>query len=579
MFFLAPKGPSINDLTAFRQLPPEAFSSFAQELRQELLCYLDQSGGHLASNLGCVELTMALHWVFDSPHDRIFFDTGHQAYVHKLLTGRRGQFSTLRKKGGLAPFPHHEESPHDPFCPGHGGTALSTAMGCAWAHQLLGKSQQVIAVLGDAALNSGMTLEAFNQLSETTLNLLVIINDNGYSISRTVGGPHFWKSALDRFNVYREPLDGHDTCALIERLRHAASLPGPRLLWLQTQKGKGYLPAELDPVAYHSVAPGFLKTGKQSLEKPSTISSLSFTAAFSRWVEETASVVPHLAVICPAMTESSGLRSFALAYPERFYDTGMAEQHALGLAAGLAAQGWLPIVAIYSTFLQRAFDQIIHDLALPGLKVILAIDRAGIVGPDGPTHAGIFDLAVLRMIPGITVMLPADEHELRGMFNLALTLGLCAIRYPKADCLPSVGLNFSAVERGKASLVRKGKQVALVTSGSLVETALAVGNQLDASVVSLRFAVPLDVAFLKDLFAEHNLLIVVEETPLSGGLGEAILAVLNPLPKGKRVVLKGLSPQFPTTGTREEILSDLGLDQQGIQQFVEEQQKLKEVEL
>ncbi|NNM67164.1 MAG: 1-deoxy-D-xylulose-5-phosphate synthase, partial [Spirochaetales bacterium] len=388
----------LTSLEVFRRLPPEVFGQLAHEIRQELLRCVNWSGGHLASNLGAVELSMALHWVFDSPRDRIFFDTGHQAYVHKILTGRRSRLAGIRQKGGLAPFPHPDESPHDPFGPGHGGTALSTAMGCAWANRLSGNVHRVIAVLGDAALSSGMTLEALNHLADCELDVLIVLNDNGRSISPTVGGLEFWKPALARFSVLPEVVDGHDTEALVQALTAFAALRGPRLVIVKTIKGRGYPPAEKDPLAYHSVLPGFLHEAFPNARP-------SFTQVFGNWVCRAAESSPHVTALSPAMSEGSGLRKFAQLYPERFFDTGMAEQHALGMAAGLAAAGWRPIVAIYSTFLQRAWDQLVHDIVLPRLPVVLAVDRAGIVGSDGPTHAGIFDWGAL--VPGLTVMVPA----------------------------------------------------------------------------------------------------------------------------------------------------------------------------
>ena len=554
----------LTSLAAFKEFQPEAFVPLAHEIRQELVQSVNLSGGHLASNLGAVELTMALHWVFDSPRDRIFFDTGHQAYVHKILTGRRSRLASLRKKGGLAPFPHPEESPHDPFGPGHGGTALSAAMGHAWANRFLGSSHKVIAVLGDAALSSGMTLEALNHLADCGLDVLIVLNDNGRSISPTVGGLEFWKPALTRFAILPEAVDGHDTEALVKVFESASAKRGPRVVFVRTVKGRGYPPAEKDPLAYHSVLPGFLHEAAPK-GRP------SFTQVFGSWLCRTAEATPNLTVLCPAMSEGSGLRQFAELYPDRFFDTGMAEQHTLGMAAGLAAAGRRPIVAIYSTFLQRAWDQLVHDIALPRLPVVLAVDRAGSAGPDGPTHAGIFDAGLLCAVPGMTVMAPADDGELTGMFDLGLSItGPSAVRYPKALCPAVLPGNQAQVELGKASVLRRGRTVALLAWGALVAPALEAGAVLDATVVSMRFVQPLDLGLLKELWAEHRAFVTLEDNLVRGGGGEAILAALNPIPSGKILVMKGLRPEFPPVGEREALLAEWGLDVLGIQRTVEE---------
>jgi 1-deoxy-D-xylulose-5-phosphate synthase len=416
-----------------------------------------------------------------------------------------------------------------------------------------------------------MTLEALNHLADSGLDVLIVLNDNGRSISPTVGGSVFWKPALDRFAVLPDVLDGHDTEALVQALTVFSALRGPRLVFVKTIKGRGYLPAEKDPLAYHSVLPGFLHEAVPNARP-------SFTQIFGKWLCRVAEFSPRVTALSPAMIEGSGLRQFVQLYPERFFDTGMAEQHALGMAAGLAAAGWRPIVAIYSTFLQRAWDQLVHDIALPGLPVVLAVDRAGIVGPDGPTHAGIFEWGA--MVPGLTVMAPADEGELTGMFELGLSIsGPSVVRYPKAPCPSVLPGNQARVELGKASVLRSGHSVALLAWGALVAPALEAGNVLDATVVSMRFVQPLDIGLLKKLLGDHRVLVTLEENLVRGGCGEATLAALNPIPPDKILVMKGLKPEFPPAGEREELLAERGLDAFGIQRTVYEILSKREVTL
>ena len=594
-----------------RRLDEADLPKLADELRHFLIDTVSNTGGHLAAGLGTIELTIALHYVFNTPDDRLVWDVGHQTYPHKILTGRRARMPTLRQKHGLAGFPRREESIYDTFGVGHASTSVSAALGMAVAAAREGSDRQVVAVIGDGALSGGMAYEALNNAGNMDANLLVILNDNDMSISPNVGAmsnyltrilsgkvytsmregsktvlstiPPMWELAKRAeehmkgmvmpstlfeemgFNYYG-PIDGHNLHTLLKTLRNLRGLSGPRFLHVVTRKGKGYEPAEGDPCVYHGVTPFDPATGKME-KKPS---GKSYTQVFGDWLCDMAEADPRLIGITPAMREGSGLVSFSERFPKRYFDVGIAEQHALTFAAGLACEGYRPVVAIYSTFLQRAYDQLIHDICLQNLPVLLAIDRGGLVGPDGPTHAGSFDLAYLRCLPNMTVMTPADENELRRMLSTGFQLpGPSAVRYPRGTgCGVAIAPELTPLPVGKAEIRRSGRDTAILVFGTLLETALTVGEALNATVVNMRFVKPLDRDLVLELARTHELLVTVEENAIQGGAGSAVNECLMAANLTVTCLNLGLPDRFIEQGERVELLAECGLDAEGLRRAI-----------
>lgn len=572
----------IDTPAALRKLSRSALKTVAQELRQYLIYAVSGSGGHFASGLGAVELTVALHYVFETPQDRLVWDTGHQCYPHKVLTGRRGRMASIRAHGGISGFLQRMESPYDAFGAGHAGTSVGAALGMALAARHGDQSRRVVAVIGDGALGAGMAFEAINHAGDVKADLLVVLNDNQMSISPSVGALSTYLSRLrpsataqnslrpvrvstlfeELGFAYNGPVDGHDVEALVEELSGLKERGGPRLLHVVTRKGKGYAHAEHDPVSYHGVGQFDPQQGLQ----PKGQGHPTYTQIFGQWLCDMAERDRRLVAITPAMREGSGLTTFSERYPERFYDVGIGEQHAVTLAAGLACEGIKPVVAIYSTFLQRALDQLIHDVAIQELPVLFAIDRAGLVGADGPTHAGSFDLSYLRCVPGMTIMAPADENECRQMLYTGFLLdGPAAVRYPKEEGR-GVTLHepMSAIPMGRAEVCRRGQGVALLAFGVMLAPALEVGDMLDATVVNMRFIKPLDEAVVEEMARSHDLLVTIEDNVVVGGAGSGVNECMLALGSRTSVLNLGLPDRFLAHGGRQELLAACGLDAQGI---------------
>ena len=594
-----------------RALPADELPALAGELRDFIVASVAATGGHLASNLGAIELTLALHYVFDTPADRIVWDVGHQSYAHKILSGRREAMAGLRRAGGIAGFPRRSESEYDAFGTGHSSTSISAALGMAEAFRQTGSKQRAVAVIGDGALTAGMAFEALNNAGATDLPLLVVLNDNDMSISPNVGALNNYLARLmsgkfyaaarragDRvlsvappirelakraeehmkgmvtpgtlfeefgFN-YIGPIDGHDLDVLIDTLANVKRLNGPQFLHVVTRKGKGYEPAETNPCLYHGVArfdPAAGIADKQG-GRP------TYTQVFGDWLCDMAAADARLVGITPAMREGSGLVRFSQTYPQRYFDVGIAEQHALTFAAGLACEGVKPVVAIYSTFLQRAYDQLIHDIALQNLPVLLAIDRAGLVGADGPTHAGSFDLSYLRCVPNMLIAAPSDENECRRLLTTAfLHDGPAAVRYPRGSGGgAAIEAALAPVEIGRGVPRRRGREVALVAFGSLVAPALAAAGALDASVADMRFVKPLDLDLLRELATSHRLLVTLEENAVAGGAGAGVAEALAALGIAVPVLHLGLPDAFIEHGDPARMLGDCGLDAAGIEAAV-----------
>ncbi len=604
---------SPNDL---RALSRTQLGTLADELRDYLLTSVAQTGGHLSSNLGTVELTVALHYVFDTPHDRVVWDVGHQTYPHKILTGRRDQMATLRQRHGLSGFPRRDESEFDAFGTAHSSTSISAALGMAVAAQQKGEHRHAIAVIGDGAMTAGMAFEALNNGGVSHARLLVILNDNDMSISPPVGalnrylaqlmsgqfyaaaknvGKQVLKGAPPLFELakrfeehakgmvvpatlfekfgfnYIGPIDGHDLDSLIPTLENIKNLEGPQFLHVVTKKGQGYKLAEADPVAYHG--PGKFDPAV-GLVPPTVPAKTTFTQVFGQWLCDMAEQDPSLVGITPAMREGSGMVEFHKRFPDRYHDVGIAEQHALTFAAGLACEGVKPVVAIYSTFLQRAYDQVIHDVALQKLPIVLALDRAGIVGADGATHAGLYDIPFLRCIPNVSVACPADENECRQLLTTAYQQDHCvAVRYPRgAGVGVPVQPTLQALPFGKGEVRRQsqrtGKRIAILAFGTLLYPALKAGEALDATVVNMRWAKPLDTELLTTIAAEHDALVTVEEGATMGGAGSAVLEALQHLESTKPVLVLGVSDAFTEHGDPAKLLSEMGLDAVGIEASV-----------
>ncbi len=590
-----------------RQLPQEQLVILADELRRFLIQSISHTGGHLSAGLGTIELTIALHYVFNTPDDRLVWDVGHQSYPHKILTGRRELMPSLRQRGGMAGFPKREESPYDTFGVGHSSTSISAALGMALAAKAQGLTRKVAAVIGDGAMTAGMAFEALNHAGDLDANLLVILNDNEMSISPNVGGmanylarvlsgkfyssvresskkvlgkmPTVWELARRAeehmkgmvvpgtlfeelgFN-YIGPIDGHDLPTLVSTLRNMRDFEGPQFLHVVTKKGKGFTPAEENPCTYHGVG----KFDPDNGELLASAGATTYTQVFGQWLCDMAVADKRLVGITPAMREGSGMVEFSQQHPDQYFDVGIAEQHAVTLAAGMACDGMKPVVAIYSTFLQRAYDQLIHDVAIQNLPVLFAIDRAGLVGPDGPTHAGSFDLSFLNCIPNMVVMAPADENECRQMLYTGFQhTGPCAVRYPRgAGPGVAVEKEMTALPLGKAELRRKGKRVALLAYGSMLGAASAAAEQLDATLVNMRFVKPLDEAKVLKLAREHELLVTIEENAIIGGAGSLVATLLNTLDTPPQLIQLGLPDHFIEHGERTALLAGCGLDSQGI---------------
>lgn len=595
-----------------RQLP-----LLAEELRDFLVESVSRTGGHLSSNLGTVELTIALHYLFDTPEDRLVWDVGHQCYAHKVLTGRRAGMARLRMQGGVSGFPKRCESPYDTFGVGHSSTSISAALGMALAAKQKGEKRKVVAIIGDGAMSAGMAFEALNNAGVADADMLVILNDNEMSISPPVGalnriltrlmsgktynaareaGRHMLgfappllelarraeehvKGMISPGTLFEEfgfhyygPIDGHDLDALLPTLENIKKLKGPQFLHVITKKGQGYKLAEANPILYHGVGKF---DASQGIQAGKGGGKLTYTQVFGDWLCDMAAADPRLVGITPAMGEGSGLVRFAERFPERYYDVGIAEQHAVTFAAGLACEGLKPVVAIYSTFLQRAYDQLIHDVALQNLPVLFAIDRGGLVGADGATHHGHFDLSYLSCIPNLVIMTPADEAECRRMLSTAYALDApTAVRYPRGGgngSLPDTGLDTLPVGRGE--LLRQGRDVALLAFGSMVAPALAAGETLDASVANMRFVKPMDEALIAELAGNHSLLVSIEENALIGGAGSEVARILAQRGLDTPLLRLGLPDHFIDHGEQGQLLADLGLDAAGIVKSVRNAQQ------
>ncbi|MBE7414249.1 MAG: 1-deoxy-D-xylulose-5-phosphate synthase [Deltaproteobacteria bacterium] len=599
-----------------KALGPDELTTLAAEVRELIIETVSDKGGHLASSLGAVEIAIALHHVLDTPHDRIVWDVGHQAYAHKILTGRKDEFRTLRQYGGISGFPKPSESPYDAFVAGHSSTSISAALGMASARDLAGSARKVVAVIGDGSLTAGLAFEGLNQAGHLKKDLIVILNDNEMSISKNVGAlsqflsrkltgrfamnlkkeierfiktiPRFGTRLLDIARRaedsiitlltpgmlfeglgfhYVGPVDGHDIEALVASLKDVSSVEGPVLLHVLTKKGKGYLPAESDPAAFHGVGPFIRETGK-----PRKPSKPSYTNVFSSALLDIAASDRRVVAITAAMPEGTGLSRFAERYPDRFFDVGIAEQHALTFAAGLAKEGFVPVTAIYSTFLQRAYDEVFHDVCLQDLPVVIAMDRAGIVGQDGPTHHGLFDIAYLRHLPNMIVAAPRDEDELRHLLYSAVQYGRpVALRYPRGAC---TGVDASGPMRqiplGKAEVLKEGKDAAILAIGNMVHPALEAAGRLEkagvkAGVINARFAKPLDAECILQAASSAGALLTVEESSLQGGFGSAVLELLEE--RGVHVPVKrlGVPDEFIEHGSQEELRARLGLTAEGIE--------------
>ena len=603
---------SINSPADLRDLSKAQLKPLADELRAFVLDSVSKTGGHLSSNLGTVELTIALHYVFNTPEDRIVWDVGHQTYPHKILTGRRDQMHSLRQLNGISGFPKRDESEFDTFGTAHSSTSISAALGMAVGAKLKGESRHSVAVIGDGSMTAGMAFEALNNAGVMEdVNLLVILNDNDMSISPPVGALNRYlarlmsgkfyaaarnvgKSVLpppmleiakkleehakgmimpatmfEEFGFnYIGPIDGHDLDALIPTLQNLKALKGPQFLHVVTKKGQGYKLAEADPVLYHG--PG--KFNPAEGIKPATATKLTYTKVFGDWLCDMAAHDVQLVGITPAMREGSGMVEFHQNYPDRYFDVGIAEQHSVTFAAGLACEGLKPVVAIYSTFLQRAYDQLIHDVALQNLDVTFALDRAGLVGADGATHAGNYDLAYLRCIPNMVIMAASDENECRQMLSTGYYYkGPAAIRYPRgAGIGATVQKELSTIPLGKGEIKRQGQQVAILAFGSMVAPALQAGEKLNATVANMRFVKPLDIDLLKQLAQTHDYLVSVEEGTKMGGAGSAIAEALAELNITKPLLILGLPDEFIDHGDAAQLLALVGLDGAGITKSIEQ---------
>ena len=601
---------TIDSPADLRRLPATRLTALAAELRQYLVQTVSQMGGHFAAGLGTVELTVALHYVYDTPHDRLVWDVGHQAYPHKVLTGRRDALKTIKLKDGLAPFPSRRESGYDTFGVGHSSTSISAALGMAIAAAHSGEKRRVVAVIGDGAMSAGQAFEALNHAGSLDVDMLVVLNDNDMSISENVGAmsnyfarilagktyaslregskkilrrmPTVWELArrseehmkgmvlpgtlFEEFGFnYHGPVDGHNVAALVDQLSRLRDAKGLQFLHVVTQKGKGYAPAEADPIKWHGPGPFDPTSGTIFKEKAT---GPAYSQVFGQWLCDMAERDPRVVAITPAMREGSGLVEFSKRFPDRYFDVAIAEQHAVTLAAGMACEGLRPVVAIYSTFLQRAYDQLIHDVALQNLPVTFAIDRGGLVGGDGATHQGAFDLSYLRCIPNMVVMTPADENECRQMLYTAVTLDCpAAVRYPRG---PGPGApieeRMTAVPLGRAEIRREGRSgLLLFAFGAMVPACAGLAERLDATLVNMRFVKPLDADTVRSLAARHECIVTVEENAVAGGAGGAVSECLAEAGFDREVHRIGIPDRFIEHGSREDCLTMAGLDAAGIE--------------
>ncbi len=591
-----------------KKLPKEKLQQLAAELRQYLLTSVSQSSGHFASGLGTVELTVALHYVYNTPFDRLLWDVGHQAYPHKILTGRREKMPTIRKKNGLHPFPWPGESEYDTFAVGHSSTSISAALGMAVAADKEGLGRKTVAVIGDGAITAGMAFEALNHGGDIGKDLLVVLNDNDMSISENVGALNSHLARLLTGNVFTSirdrskkllsnvppikefasraeehikgmvvpgtifeelgfsyigPIDGHDVNGVVDTLANMRNIKGPQILHVVTQKGKGFELAEQDPIKFHAV-PKFDPTAQDLPKAPP--SDPTFSAVFGDWLCDMAAKDKNLMAVTPAMREGSGMVRFSQTYPEQYFDVAIAEQHAVTFAAGLAKEGLNAVVAIYSTFLQRAYDQLIHDVALQDLPVLFAIDRAGLVGADGPTHQGAFDIPFLRCIPNMVIMAPSDENECRQMLYTGHKLNKpAAVRYPRGSATGVTPQDtMTSMDIGKSRVIQTGKKIAILNFGILLPFAEQAAQALGASVIDMRFVKPLDTQIIDTLASDHELFVSIEDGAILGGAGSAVAEYLMSSKHNTKLIQLGLPDEFIMQGTQQEMYTELGLDSQGI---------------
>ncbi|MDD7569853.1 MAG: 1-deoxy-D-xylulose-5-phosphate synthase [[Actinobacillus] rossii] len=602
-----------------RVLNKEQLPQVCDELRAYLLETVSRSSGHLASGLGCVELTVALHYVYKTPFDQLIWDVGHQAYPHKILTGRRDKMSSIRQKNGIHPFPWREESEFDVLSVGHSSTSISAGLGIAVVAEKENAGRKTVCVIGDGAITAGMAFEALNHAGALHTDMLVILNDNEMSISKNVGAlnnhlarifsgslytnvrdgskklldkvpsvKNFMKKTEEHmkgvmfspestlfeelgFN-YIGPIDGHNIDELVATLQNMRELKGPQFLHIRTKKGKGYAPAENDPTGFHGV-PKFDPT---SGTLPKSNTKPTYSQIFGNWLCEMAENDPHLVAVTPAMCEGSGMVEFSQRFPNQYFDVAIAEQHAVTFAAGLAIGGYKPVVAIYSTFLQRAYDQLIHDVAIQNLPVLFAIDRAGIVGADGQTHQGAFDISFMRCIPNLVIMTPSDENECRQMLYTGYQCGKpAAVRYPRGNAVGVELTPLQMLEIGKSKLIRQGEKIAILNFGTLLPNAKDVAEKLNATIIDMRFVKPIDEARILDVAQTHDIIVTLEENAIQGGAGSAVAEILNSHRKPTALLQLGLPDFFIPQGTQQEIMADLGLDSAGIEEKI--QQFLKNV--
>jgi 1-deoxy-D-xylulose-5-phosphate synthase len=616
-----PETPLLNSIDSpadLRELSSEQLGDVVNELRHYLLYTVGKTGGHFGAGLGVVELTTALHYVFDTPEDKLVWDVGHQTYPHKILTGRREQMLTMRQSDGLAAFTNRNESDYDTFGAGHSSTSISAALGMMISAQQQESERKIIAVIGDGAMTAGLSFEALNHAGDLEGDILIILNDNNMSISRNVGGlssyfarmwaskpynvlrsgskkvlsavPPAWKAAhraeeymkgmVSPATIFEELgftyfglIDGHDVDGLVNILNNIKDLKGPRLLHVVTQKGKGYLPAEDDPFGMHALSK---LVPESEIQNKSTTTIPSYSKIFGKWICQMAENNSELIGITPAMSEGSGMREFEEMYPDRFFDVGIAEQHAVTFAAGMACDGLKPVVAIYSTFLQRGYDQLIHDVAIQNLDVLFAIDRAGLVGEDGPTHAGSFDLSYLRCIPNMLVMTPSDEEETRKLLTTGFHYkGPAAVRYPRGNATGrEMDKELKGFEIGKANICREGKGgVALLVFGTLLTKGKIVAEELDATLVDMRFVKPIDEALIKTMATSHSLLVTLEENAIKGGAGSAVNEYLEAENLSVPILNLGLPDRFIEHGKADDMLAGCGLDVEGISSSIRQRQE------
>lgn len=565
---------TIDSPADLRRLDAAQLDTLARELRHFLLYTVGRTGGHFGAGLGVIELTVALHYVLDTPADKLLWDVGHQTYPHKILTGRRDAMSTLRQRGGIAPFPDRQESEYDTFGVGHSSTSISAALGMAMAAKLEGRRQRTVAVIGDGAMTAGMAFEALNHLSDLGADVLVVLNDNAMSISTHVGGLGKYFARLQNIRdpanlfddmglAYTGPIDGHDLPLVVATLNELKDSTGPRLLHVVTQKGKGYGPAEASPVLSHSMTKIEPDSGVAKQKPP------SYANIFGEWLCDMAERDPALVGITPAMREGSDLVAFSERFPNRYFDTAIAEQHALSLAAGFACAGMHPVVAIYSTFLQRGYDQLIHDIAIQNLKVLFAVDRTGLL-EDGPTHSGVYDLSFMRCVPNLVIMAPSNENEARQMLYTGFVYeGPAAVRYPRGSGPGTpVEQTMTAIEIGTSKLLRDGSDVAMLAFGSMVEPCRQAAEELDATLVDMRFVKPLDEPMIRDLAARHGSIVTIEENVIKGGAGSAVGELLARDKANTQLLNLGVPDRFIEQDKPANMLAECGLDAAGIIQAV-----------